>query len=85
MTHVTSAEFISNVGKYLQVAANGDVVLIQDGDSKMWLGKDEYMDYSRMPAPITDSLYGIVKDYKSITLDQIREERLAKYLSQNEE
>jgi len=49
--------------------------------SKLRLSKDELEDIlQNAKTPYTDALTGILSDLGNITIEQIREERLAKYL-----
>jgi len=52
-----------------------------DNSGKLRLSKQELDEMLRdAQTPITDSLTGILADLGDITIEQIREERLAKYL-----
>lgn len=70
---VSATEFKTNIGKYLALVDQEDIVITKNGKSvaKLTSARDEKMAALR-------SLRGIIKD-KDITLDKTREERLAKY------
>ncbi|GHU65123.1 hypothetical protein FACS1894184_00300 [Clostridia bacterium] len=80
MTYVSSTEFQNNVGKYFKMVADGDVTITRKGKAIVTLTKPSKQDFYTMPAPITDSLAGILGEFKDMTLDEIREGRLSKYL-----
>ena len=70
---VTATEFKTNIGKYLSLADDEDVLITRNGRSvaKLISAKDGKASAMR-------SLRGILKD-TDVTLGSIREERLEKY------
>jgi prevent-host-death family protein len=70
---VTATEFKTNIGKYLALVHQEEIVITKNGKSvaKLTSARNEKMDALR-------SLRGILKD-KDITLDSAREERLSKH------
>jgi len=70
---VTATEFKSNIGKYLTLVAEQDIFITKNGKSvaKLTSTKQNKMD-------IAESLFGIIPN-DGTTLDQVREERLARY------
>ena len=74
---VTATEFKSNIGKYLALVANEDIFITKNGKSvaKLSSTKQNKID-------IVQSLFGIIPD-DGTTLEQAREERLARYETTN--
>ena len=70
---VTATEFKNNIGKYLSLVAIEDVFITKNGKSvaKLSSAKKDKVD-------IMKSLFGIIPNDGS-TLEQVREERLARY------
>ena len=70
---VTATEFKSNIGKYLTLAAEQDIVITKNGKSiaKLSSTKQDKVDVAK-------SLFGIIPD-DGTTLEQAREERVARY------
>ena len=74
---ITATEFKSNIGKYLSLVANQDIIITKNGKSvaKLSSTKQDKVD-------IAKSLFGLIPD-DGTTLEQIREERLARYETAN--
>jgi prevent-host-death family protein len=74
---VTATEFKTNIGKYLTMAGSEDVLITKNGRSvaKLVSARDSRTSALR-------SLRGILKG-SDMTLESIREERLAKYDESN--
>ena len=70
---VTATEFKNNIGKYLSLVAIEDVFITKNGKNvaKLSSTRQDKVD-------IMKSLFGIIPNDGS-TLDQVREERLARY------
>ena len=70
---VTATEFKCNIGKYLALVANEDILITKNGRNvaKLSSAKQNKVDIVR-------SLIGIIPG-EGITLEQAREERLARY------
>jgi len=70
---VTATEFKNNIGKYLAFVANEDIFITKNGKSvaRLSSAKQNKID-------IAKSLFGIISD-DGATLEQTREERLARY------
>lgn len=70
---VSATEFKTNIGKYLALVDQEDIVITKNGKNvaKLTSARDEKMTALR-------SLRGILKD-TNVTLKTAREERLAKY------
>jgi len=73
--HVTATEFKSNIGRYLSLVDNEEIVITKNGRSVARLSSAK-----RSKADIVRSLIGIIPD-DGTTLEQAREERLARYES----
>ena len=73
--HVTATEFKSNIGRYLTLVDNEEIVITKNGRSVARLSSAK-----RSKADIVRSLIGIVPD-DGTTLERAREERLARYES----
>ena len=70
---VTTAEFQTNFNSYLAILANEDIVLTRDGEAVAVVAKPK--------VSAVDSIRGILKGAHDVDLKAIREERLAKYES----
>jgi len=70
---VTATDFKMNIGRYLTMADQEDIIITRNGKSiaKLANARDSRMEDIR-------SLRGMLKG-EDISLDKIREERLAKY------
>ena len=70
---VTATEFKSNIGKYLTLVAEQDIVITKNGKSiaRLSSAKQDKIDVAK-------SLFGIIPDDGS-TSEQAREERIARY------
>jgi len=70
---VTSTDFKTNLGKYLDLVESEDIVITRNGRSvaKLTSSKKSRLEIAR-------SLFGIIPD-DGTTLEQAREERLARY------
>lgn len=70
---VTATEFKNNIGRYLTLVANEDIFITKNGKSvaKLSSAKQDKVD-------IMKSLFGIISN-DGATLEQAREERLARY------
>ncbi|MDR1204600.1 MAG: type II toxin-antitoxin system Phd/YefM family antitoxin [Peptococcaceae bacterium] len=70
---VTATEFKSNIGRYLTLVASEDIFITRNGKSvaKLSSAKQDKVD-------IMKSLFGIIPN-DGMTLEQAREERLARY------
>jgi len=70
---VTATEFKSNIGRYLSIVAEQDIYITKNGKNiaKLTSTKQDKVD-------IAKSLFGIIPN-DGTTLEQIREERLARY------
>ena len=73
--YVTATEFKSNIGRYLTLVDNEEIVITKNGRSVARLSSAK-----RSKADIVRSLIGIIPD-DGTTLEQAREERLARYES----
>jgi len=73
--HVTATEFKSNIGRYLTLVDSEEIVITKNGRSVARLSSAK-----RSKADIVRSLIGIIPD-DGTTLEQSREERLARYES----
>ena len=73
MIITTATEFKSNIGKYLSLAEKQDILITKNGQNiaKLVSAKEERLSALR-------SLRGVLKD-ADFTLEEVREERLAKY------
>jgi len=74
---ITATEFKSNIGKYLSLVANQDIIITKNGKSVAKLSSTK-----QDKVEIAKSLFGIIPD-EGATLEQIREERLARYETAN--
>lgn len=70
--YVTATEFKSNIGQYLSIVANEDIFITKNGKRVAKLTSDK-----QTKADIVRSLIGIIPN--DTTLEQAREERLARY------
>jgi len=70
---VTATEFKSNIGKYLTLVAEQDIIITKNGKSIARLTSTK-----QDKVEIAKSLFGIIPN-DSATLKQVREERLARY------
>jgi len=70
---VTATEFKSNIGKYLALVAEQDIFITKNGKSVAKLSSTK-----QNKVEIAKSLFGIIPSDDS-TLEQIKEERLARY------
>ena len=70
---VTATEFKSNIGKYLTLVATEDVFITKNGKNIAKLSSTRHD-----KVEIMKSLFGIVPN-DGTTLEQAREERLARY------
>lgn len=70
---VTTAEFQTNFNSYLAILANEDIVLTRDGEAVAVVAKPK--------VSAVDSIRGILKGAHDTDMKAIREERLAKYES----
>ena len=73
--YVTATEFKSNIGRYLTLVDNEEIVITKNGRSVARLSSAK-----KSKADIVRSLIGIVPD-DGTTLEQAREERLARHES----
>lgn len=74
---VTATEFKSKIGRYLALVASEDIFITKNGKSvaKLSSAKQNKVD-------IMKSLFGIIPN-DGATLEQAREERLARYEASN--
>jgi len=70
---VTATEFKSNIGKYLSLVADQDIFITKNGKNIARLSSTK-----QDKVEIMKSLFGIIPD-DGTTLEQAREERLARY------
>ena len=70
---VTATEFKSNIGRYLMLVADEDIMITKNGKNIAKLSSTK-----RNKLEIMRSLIGIVPD-NGMTLEQAREERLSRY------
>jgi len=70
---VTATEFKSNIGKYLNLVAEQDIYITKNGKSIAKLSSTR-----QDKVEIVKSLFGIIPN-DGAALEQIREERLARY------
>jgi prevent-host-death family protein len=70
---VTATEFKSNIGRYLSLVATEDIFITKNGKNIAKLSSTQ-----QNKVNIMKSLFGIAKGSK-LTLEQAREERLARY------
>ena len=70
---VTATEFKSNIGKYLTLVAEQDIFITKNGKSVAKLSSTK-----QNKVDIAKSLFGIIPN-DDATLEQAREERLARY------
>jgi len=70
---VTATELKSNIGKYLALVADQDIIITKNGKSVARLTSTK-----QDRVAIVKSLFGIIPD-DGATLEQIREERFARY------
>lgn len=75
---VTATEFKTNIGKYLAMVDNEDILITKNGKITAALVNPKEKTRS-----LTDSLRGIIKG-ADVTLENIREERLEKHLENND-
>lgn len=68
---INSTEFKNNVGKFLQISQEEEVIILKNGKpiSKLVPIKKE-------DAPLTKSLAGVLKNMNNVDLDKMREERI---------
>jgi prevent-host-death family protein len=72
---ITATELKSSIGKYLSLVEDQDVYITKNGKTVAKLSSTK-----QTKVEVAKALFGIVKN-NSETLDQIREERLARYES----
>jgi len=70
---VTATEFKSNIGRYLTLVASEDIFITKNGKNVAKLSSTK-----QNKVEIMKSLFGILAD-SNLTLEQAREERLARY------
>jgi antitoxin (DNA-binding transcriptional repressor) of toxin-antitoxin stability system len=70
---VTATEFKSNIGRYLSLVASEDIFITKNGKSVAKLSSTK-----QDKVELAKSLFGIAKGC-TMTLEQAREERLARY------
>ena len=70
---VTATEFKSNIGKYLALVAEQDIFITKNGKNVARLSSTK-----QNKVDVAKSLFGIIPN-NGTTLEQIREERLARY------
>jgi antitoxin (DNA-binding transcriptional repressor) of toxin-antitoxin stability system len=70
---VTATEFKSNIGRYLTLVANEDIFITRNGKNIAKLSSTRQDKVYAMK-----SLFGIIPN-DGTTLEQVREERLARY------
>ena len=73
MESITATEFQNNVGKYLRIAQEHDVIITRNGVQVARLTSDF------TGTPLTDSLVGLITGYEGVTLDEIKAERAKRY------
>ena len=71
--YVTATEFKSNIGRYLILVADEDIFITRNGKRVAKLTSEK-----QIKADIVKSLIGIIPN-DNTTLEQAREERLARY------
>ena len=71
--YVTATEFKSNIGQYLRLVAEEDIFVTRNGKRVARLTSEK-----QTKADIVRSLIGIIPN-DDTTLEQAREERLARY------
>ena len=70
---ITATEFLTNLGKYLEIAASQDIFITKNGKN-----------IARLTSPavnklaLLDDLVGIIPESQTMDEDTIREERLAR-------
>ena len=74
---VTATEFKTNIGKYLAMVDTEEIIVTKNGKIAAALVHPKEKANS-----LTDSLCGIIKG-ADVTLESVREERLAKHLESN--
>ena len=75
MEAVTATEFQNNVGKYLRLSQQEDVIITKNGVQVARLTQD----LEGKGTPYTDSLVGLIQGYENVSLDEIRAGRREKY------
>jgi prevent-host-death family protein len=70
---ITATELKSNIGKYLSIVINEDIIITKNGKSVAKL-----VNAGNDVAPLTKSLRGVLKGV-DISKESIRDERLAKH------
>ena len=70
---ITATEFKNNIGKYLALVTEQDILITKNGKNVAKLSS-----VTQDKVAIAKSLFGIVRNDGS-TLEQLREERLARY------
>jgi len=70
---VTATEFKSNIGRYLALVADEDILITKNGKSIARLSSTK-----QNKVDIVKSLFGVISD-DGTTLEQARKERLARY------
>ena len=73
MEAITATEFQNNVGKYLKLVKDEDIIITRNGVQVARLTSDF------TGTPLTDSLVGLITGYENVTLDEIRKERSKRY------
>ena len=71
---VNATEFQNNVGKFLKLAREQEIIITNKGRQIVKL-----VPLDGEEAPITKSLKGLLKDMGNVDLTRAKEERLAKY------
>ena len=70
---VTATEFKKNLGKYLEIVSDEDILITKNGKVIAQLSKPQFNKLAALR-----SLVGIANNGTEITLDEIKEERLKK-------
>jgi prevent-host-death family protein len=70
---VTATEFKNNIGKYLSLVASEDIFITRNGKSVAKLSNTKHS-----KVDIVNSLIGVIPN-NDMTLEQARDERLARY------
>lgn len=68
---VTATEFKTNLGKYLEIVLDEDILITKNGKVIAQLSKPQFNKLAALR-----SLVGIANNGTEITLDEIKEERL---------
>lgn len=74
---VTATEFKSNVGKFLQISQEEDILIMKNGKLLSKLTRAEQDDKLQRKMEAFHKVAGFLKNAKDVDIDKLREERIA--------